>query len=78
VVSSAELWTPPQDTGPHDARLYRSLAFQEYLLAYLYSSYMIVGSDPLPSNQLETSCATLIVVLGTLIVGLLVGQFATY
>ena len=47
-----------------------------YLVYYYYSILKLVGAEIIPTNSLEVITATFLLLMGTVIVGIIIGEFS--
>lgn len=77
TVSSDETWYPPKDLDAKDKFAYTAEPFSRYVLFYYYAMVILAGNEVLPADNTQVLVLTLMVFLGTIIIGLVIGEFAS-
>jgi len=70
-------WQPPKDVDDGETLLYGGSGIQEYLILFYYSVLTLVANDLLPTNYFEVTIAALIILLGSIVIGILIGEFSS-
>ena len=77
ITSLKETWYPPKNVDSGVTNVYTAEDFTVYWVYYYYSILTIVGAEILPTSNLEVITATLVLVIGTIIIGMIIGEFAS-
>lgn len=77
VTSGDESWFPPKDLDFKYTEAYSGTRSGKYALFYYYSAITLMGSEILPTDSLELLVATILVFVGTIFIGVVIGEFAS-
>ena len=77
VTEVDESWFPPKDLDAKVTKAYTGDKFTIYTLYYYYSALILVGSEILPTDNTELLIAILLLFLGTIFIGIIIGEFAS-
>eukprot|EP00347_Sterkiella_histriomuscorum_P014633 403360135 len=69
-------WLPPKDVIPNSTNIYDDLK-DGYFVMFYYSSLFLMSNDALPYTTVEVFCCIIFVFMGSVSLGLLIGQFAS-
>jgi uncharacterized membrane protein YqjE len=70
-------WNPPKDVDWDKTIIYDASTNEKYNIFFYYSVLSLVTSELMPTNRLEVIIATIILFGGTLIIGVLIGEFTS-
>ena len=77
IISNNKTWIPPKDTDSGITIAYTGDYIDQYILFWYYSMLFLVGSEMLPTTFLELMVCILLVFVGTLFIGLLIGEISS-
>ena len=77
IVSNNKTWIPPKDIDSGVTIAYTGDYLDKYILFMQYSILFLLGSEMLPSTVLELMTWILLVFIGTLFVGILIGEISS-
>lgn len=77
VVTTDEKWFPPKDQDKKKTEAYEGTKLDRYLLFYYYGVLTLVSNELLPTNYYEILVATMLVLIGTIFIGLIIGEFTS-
>jgi len=77
IVSIDSTWNPPKDLDWDSTVIYTGTAFEKYNVFFYYSILTLVTNELMPTNNLEVLMAILILLLGSLTIGVLIGEFTS-
>lgn len=77
ITSSIQDWFPPKDLDFRTTEIYNDNRFTTYTILFYYATLTLVGAELLPSSSLEVGFAALIILLGSIIIGTIIGEFST-
>lgn len=80
VAHQQDTWIPSKDLDWTETIVFDSAANQQYLATYVilfyYACLALLGNDYVPTNRLEIIIACTLILIGSLIIGILIGQFS--
>ena len=80
VARREDTWIPSKDLDWTETIVFTSAANQEYFTTYVilfyYACLALLGNDYVPTNRLEIIVACSLILIGSLIIGILIGQFS--
>ena len=77
TTEATESWFPPKDLDLKITAAYTNDRFSRYNLFYYYSALILVGNEILPSNRTELLIATILILVSTIFIGIIIGEFAS-
>ena len=77
VVDQSHSWFPTKDLDWSESEIYTSTPSIRYLLFFYYSVMFIVSNDLCPTTQLELMVSTVILLVGSITIGVVIGEFST-
>lgn len=77
VTSNHQTWFPPKDIDSQTTIAFSGDFLSVYLLFYYYGLVSLTGGELLPSTSSELMVATLIIFSGTVLVGMIIGEFTS-
>lgn len=75
VFSITSNWVPPMDIIQQETTVYEDLT-EGYWIMFYYGSLFLMSNDPCPMNTTEIIVCTFFVLLGSITLGLLIGNFS--
>lgn len=75
TTEADESWFPPKDLDFKITEAYTTDWLSKYFLFNYYAAFILVGNEILPTDTTELYIATLLIFLGTIFVGLIIGEF---
>lgn len=77
VTARNKEWFPPKDLDIKDTDAFTGVPLTKYWIFYYYGVLTLVGGELMPTNYLEVIIALFIVCIGTVFIGLVIGEFTT-
>ncbi|CAI2365644.1 unnamed protein product [Moneuplotes crassus] len=77
VTESNKTWFPPKDLDYRVTSAYTTDSLSAYNMFYYYACIILVGSEILPTDNTELLVSTLLLFLGTIFIGMIIGEFAS-
>lgn len=77
ITSIKETWYPPKNVDSGVTNIYNADDFTIYWVYFYYAILTIVGAEIIPTNPMEVLSATLVLVLGMIMIGIIIGEFAS-
>lgn len=77
MTSRNEDWFPPKDLDFKATSAFTGDAFKKYILFYYYGVLTLVGNELLPSSFSELLTALVMVFVGTIFIGMVIGEFTS-
>ena len=77
VAKADNNWFPPKDQDFRETIAYSGHRLDRYILFYYYATLSLVGSEILPTEFIELISAILLVFVGSIVVGLTIGEFSS-
>jgi hypothetical protein len=77
TTSAEETWFPPKDLDSKITNAYTATRFTRYNIFFYYAAITLVGSEIIPSDQMELIIATLLIFVSTIFIGMVIGEFAS-
>ena len=77
VTESDKTWFPPKDLDFRETGAYTTDKLSRYNLFYYYAAIILVGSEILPTDNTELLVSILLILLGTIFIGMIIGEFAS-
>ena len=77
VINQDSTWQPPKDVDWSHTDIYTGSLWNKYNIFFYYSVLSLVSNELMPTTQLEVLVATLTLLIGTLTVGVLIGEFSS-
>ena len=77
ITSSSQTWFPPKDIDSQETIAFTGDSISRYLLFYYYGLVSLVGGELLPTTSSELIVATLMILSGTVLVGMVIGEFTS-
>ena len=76
IIQIQNTWVLPKDIGLDNSNEYSNQStFEIYWLIYYYSIITLIGADIFPTNDTELFASALLVFIGSVLIGILIGQF---
>ena len=71
-------WFPPKDLDSGETILYQEdkSVYEKYNLINYYAISSLIGADIIPQSESQLLAAVLLIVLGPILIGILIGEFA--
>ena len=76
TVDVDQTWLPAKSIDSGVTNLYTAGIMSEYLMIFYYAAQVIIGSDLIPSNEIEILWGIFIWVIGPVLMGIIIGQFS--
>ena len=80
VAHLEDSWIPSKDLDWTETIVFTSAAeqnyFDSYVILFYYACLALLGNDYVPTNRLEIIIACTLILIGSLIIGILIGQFS--
>lgn len=77
VTSKNESWLPAKDLDSQQTFAYSGDMIYRYLLFYYYSLLTLTGTELIPTTYIELLIAMIIVLSGTILLGIVIGEFTS-
>ena len=69
-------WFPPKDIDFRETKLFNSSYLDEYIMMYYYGMLTLVANELIPTNSTELVTGIILVFIGSIIIGITIGEFA--
>jgi hypothetical protein len=76
VTKGDKSWFPPKDLDFKTTDAYDGTRLVKYFLYYYYAALTLVGSEMLPTTNLELIIFILLIFASTIVIGVVIGEFA--
>ena len=76
VTHRDDTWFPAKDLDAKYTIIFIGTKFQAYVIFFYYSVLTLVSNDLLPTNILEVAIAALVILAGSLIIGVIIAEFS--
>lgn len=77
MVSIDREWFPPKDVDFKETIAYDGVKFNKYLLFFYYGTLSLVANEILPAGPVELMTTTVLVLIGSIVIGLTIGEFSS-
>ena len=77
VTEEDKSWFPPKDLDLRETDAYSAEPFTQYILFYYYAILLLVGNEILPTDNIELVVITFLTLIGTIFIGIVIGEFAS-
>eukprot|EP00347_Sterkiella_histriomuscorum_P005402 403356751 len=77
IINIDQVWVPNIIAGEDPTIFYNYSTWYQYSIVYYYSILLLVGSDILPTNDIQYIFGSIIVVIGNILIAFLFGNMAT-
>ena len=77
TVQDDENWFPPSDLDFKETKAYSGDRLTVYIIFYYYAVLILTGEELLPTDESELYVATFLAFVGTIMIGLLIGEFSS-
>lgn len=77
MTSRSDTWFPPKDIDTKQSVAFGANELAQYLLFYYYGILTLVANDLLPTTYLEVNIALILVFVGTIFIGIVIGELTS-
>ena len=77
TIGLEDSWLPPKDADWDKTIIYEASTVQKYIIFFYYSVLTLVTNELMPTTGLEVIMASFILLSGSLIIGVLIGEFSS-
>jgi len=77
ITNEEKQWFPPKDLDHKETSAYTADSTSKYNMFYYYGMLILVGNEVLPSRQTELIVLIILILLGTVFIGMVIGEFAS-
>ena len=75
IIQIDNTWVPPKNAGFENKGYGNLSTLEYYCLVYYYAIVTLIGADILPTSSTELLAALFLVFIGSVLIGILIGQF---
>jgi len=77
IINIDKTWNPPKDLDWDSTDAYKGKSFEKYIVFFYYSVLTLVTNELMPTSNLEIVMAIIILLIGSLTIGILIGEFTS-